>query len=183
MTSVDYSYGIFINNVRIDRFMVFVNLSLSLAIALLRLLKTFNRFCAMYFIHEYKSLFTISVTSKICMVIIMSAIVTFLPLIALPGDFHDFFLLRLKFLESCKVEITPATTFPFTICSSILTTSYTVLRIAIAIIGFLLGILTVIKFRKYLKKKNIWSKLRAQQERTLIIQVNIRSRLYFLYFF
>ena len=96
MTSVDYSYGIFINNVRIDRFMVFVNLSLSLAIALLRLLKTFNRFCAMYFIHEYATLFTKSVTRKICIVIIMSAIVTFLPLVAFPGDFHDFFSITLE---------------------------------------------------------------------------------------
>ena len=182
MTSVDYSYGIFINNVRIDRFMVFVNLSLSLAIALLRLLKTFNRFCAMYFMHEYRSLFTISMTRKICIVIIMSAIVTFLPLIAFPGDFHDFFRLLSKFLESCKVLITAAAIFPFTICSSILTTSYMILRIAIAIIGFLLGILTVIKFRKYLKQ-NTWSQLRAAQERTLIIQVNLCSRLDLLYFF
>ena len=182
MTSVDYSYGIFINNVRIDRFMVFVNLSLSLAIALLRLLKTFNRFCAMYFIHEYATLFTKSVTRKICIVIIMSAIVTFLPLVAFPGDFYDLFRLLLKFLESCKVEITISIIFPFTICSRILTTSYTVLRIAIAIIGFLLGILTVIKFRKYLKQ-NTWSQLRTEQERTLIIQVNICFRLDFLYFF
>ena len=56
-----------------------------------------------------------------------------------------------------------------------------VLRIAIAIIGCLLGILTVIKFRKYLKQ-NAWSHLRAEQERTLIIQVNICSRLDVLYF-
>ena len=182
MTSVDSSYGIFINNVRIDRFMVFVNLSLSLAIALLRLLKTFNRFCAMYFIHEYAKLFTISVTRKICIVIIMSAIFMFLPFVAFPGDFDDLFRLLLKFLESCKVEITTGSIFPFTICSSILTTSYTVLRIAIAIIGFLLGILTVIKFRKYLKQ-NKWSQLRAKQERTLIIQVNFCSRLDLLYFF
>jgi hypothetical protein len=91
MTSVDYSYGIFINNDRIDRFMVFVNLSLSLAIALLRLLKTVNRFCAMYFINEYMNLFTKSVTRKICIVLIMGVIVTFLPLVAFPGDFDDFF--------------------------------------------------------------------------------------------
>ena len=162
--------------------MVFVNLSLSLAIALLRLLKTFNRFCAMYFIHEYATLFTKSVTRKICIVIIMSAIATFLPLVAFPGDYDDLFRLLLKFLESCKVEITTGATLSSTICSSILTTSYTVLRIAIAIIGFLLGILTVIKFRKYLKQ-NTWSQLRAAQERTLIIQVNICSRLDFLNFF
>ena len=182
MTSVDYSYGIFINNVRIDRFMVFVNLSLSLAIALLRLLKTFNRFYAMYFIHEYSNLFTISVTRKICIVMIMSAIVTFLPLVAFPGDFDDLFRLLLKFLESCKVEITPGITFPFTICSRILTTSYTVLRIAIAIIGLLLGILTVIKFRKYLKQ-NTWSISRVEIERTLIIQVKFCSRLEFYTFY
>ena len=172
MTSIDYSYGIFINNVRIDRFMVFVNLSLSLAIAFMRLLKTFNRFCAMYFIHEYSNCFTISVTRKISIVMIMSVIVTFVPLIAFPGNFDDLFRLLLKCLESCKVKITISTTFPFTICSSILKTSYTVLRIAIAIIGCLLGILMVIKFRKYIKQ-NTWSQLRAAQERTLIIQVNI----------
>src|SRR3569623_1892992 len=116
--------------------MVFVNLSLSLAIALLRLLKTFNRFCAMYFIHEYMNLFTKSVTRKICIVIIMISIVTFLPLIAFPGNFYDFFRLLVKFLEICKVEITISIIFPFMICSRILTTIYTVLRIAIAIIGF-----------------------------------------------
>ena len=82
----------------------------------------------------------------------------------------------MKVLESCKVEITTATTSPFTICSSVLMTSYTILRITIAIIGFLLGILTVIKFRKYLKQ-NTWSKLRTKRERTLIIQVNICYRL------
>src|SRR3569833_177246 len=120
MTSVDYSYGIFINNVRIDRFMVFVNLSLSLAIAFLRLLKTFNRFYAMYFVLEYSNLFTKSVTRKICIVMIMSVIVTFLPLIAFPGDFYDLFRLLLKFLETCKVEITTGAISSFTICSSIL---------------------------------------------------------------
>ena len=76
--------------------MVFVNLSFSLAIALLRLLKTFNRFCVMYFIHEYATLFTKSITRKICIVIIMSTIVTFLPLVAFPGDFYFYFPITLE---------------------------------------------------------------------------------------
>ena len=50
-----------------------------------------------------------------------------------------------------------------------------VLRIAIAVLGFVLGILTVIRFRKYLKQ-NTWSKLKAEQERTLIIQVYFKDR-------
>ena len=51
------------------------------------------------------------------------------------------------------------------------------LSISIAILGFVLGILTVIKFRKYLKQ-NTWSKLRASQERTLIIQVYFKEVAY-----
>ena len=52
-----------------------------------------------------------------------------------------------------------------------------VLRIAIAVLGFVLGILTVIRFRKYLKQ-NTWSKLRSEQERTLIIQVYFKEVAY-----
>lgn len=136
--------------------MVYINLSLSLALAFLRLFKTINRFYVLYF-PKNDFLYQVHVTKNICLVVITGSFLSFLPIILFPAY--------------CSVEINNNGIVPFDTCSRILYTFFLLVRVAIAVTGFILGILTVIAFRKYIKN-NKWTKIKAKQERALIIQVS-----------
>jgi hypothetical protein len=68
--------------------MIYVNLSLSLSIAFLRLFKTINRFIALYFINEYNSIYNILFTRYLCIGTLLSAILFFAPFIISPSNFY-----------------------------------------------------------------------------------------------